>query len=57
MQQVAKESQGLGSTFMDLGNAGEDKVLGATSIRENTKVTVFFWLFVSLSDLIWSSSG
>ena len=44
------------STSMNLENAGDDEILGA--ICENTKVTVFFfWLFVSLSDLICSSSG
>ena len=41
MRQVAKENQGLETTFMDLENAGDDEILGA--IRENTKVTFFFF--------------
>jgi len=36
MRQVAKENQGLESTFLDLENAGDDEILGA--IRENTKL-------------------
>ena len=42
MRQVAKENQGLETTFMDLENAGDDEILGA--IRENTKVTFFLVL-------------
>ena len=40
MRQVAKENQGLESTFMDLENAGDEEIFGA--IRENTKVLQVF---------------
>lgn len=36
MTRVAKENQGLETTFLDLENADEDQIHGA--IRENTKV-------------------
>ena len=44
MRRVAKENQGLETTFLDLENAGDDEIIDA--IRENTKVSSFF-LFVS----------
>ena len=50
MHRVATENQGLESTFMDLENASDDEILDA--IRENTKVTFFFWFHVGLSDII-----
>ena len=51
MRRVAKENQGLETTFLDLENAGDDEILGA--IRENTKVRfLFFFLFhVGLSGI------
>ena len=42
IRRVAAENQGLEATFLDLENAGDDEILGA--IRENTKVTFFFFL-------------
>ena len=45
MRRVAKENQGLETTFLDLENAGDDEILGA--IRENTKVRfLFFFCFM-----------
>ena len=58
MQRVASENQGLETTFLDLENAGDDEILSA--IRENTKVTLFFFSFLLEDDLtviIYSSSG
>ena len=40
MRRVAKENQGLETTFLDLENAGDDEIIEA--IRENTKVSSFF---------------
>lgn len=39
MTRVAKENQGLETTFLDLENADEDQIHNA--IRDNTKVCVF----------------
>ena len=51
MRQVAKENQGLESTFMDLENAGDEEIFGA--IRENTKVAILFYIHgCVLSDLV-----
>ena len=45
MRRVAKENQGLETTFLDLENAGDDEILGA--IRENTKVRfLLFFCFM-----------
>ena len=58
MRRVAKENQGLETTFLDLENAGDDEIIDA--IRENTKVSFFlFFLFhVRLFDItVCSSSG
>lgn len=45
MRRVAKENQGLETTFLDLENAGDDEIIDA--IRENTKVSFFLFFFVS----------
>ena len=57
MRRVAKENQGLETTFLDLENAGDDEIIDA--IRENTKVSFFlFFLFhVRLSDITACSSS
>ena len=57
MRRVAKENQGLETTFLDLENAGDDEIIDA--IRENTKVSFFlFFLFhVRLSDITSCSSS
>ncbi len=54
MIRIAKENQGLETTFLDLENADEGKVNDA--LRDNTKVCLFgLYLYRSFSILVSSA--
>ena len=58
MTRVAKENQGLETTFVDLENADEEQVKHA--IRDNTKVCFVLYIccfIVLTSTVLFSSSG
>ena len=50
MSRVASVNQGLETTFVDLENADDEKILGA--LRPNTKVCAHGWLDDDLSYLV-----